>query len=270
MSKYYAVKNGRTPGIYRSWDECKNQVTGYSNAIYKSFKSEIEARDYLRGANSNIAEGVTKDSLKREDTNEDLPPTEGRPSSVASSSDGPLGPSCEEVHIYTDGSHKRSKNFLGIGAWCRYKGVEYSLSKTLSRDFLLTYEIDIQKTPVSNPTAEFIAVAEVLKHICALSQVYGVEDDHSKASRPYVVTFHCDYVGPANWIAGNWKAKETYIKKILDVCLKMISKSKITLRIMHVLGHSGVFGNEKADQLAGSGREVDEFDRLMGVVFGDT
>ena len=26
MSKYYAVVNGREPGIYRSWDACKQQV----------------------------------------------------------------------------------------------------------------------------------------------------------------------------------------------------------------------------------------------------
>ena len=26
MAKYYAVKNGRKPGIYSSWDECKKQV----------------------------------------------------------------------------------------------------------------------------------------------------------------------------------------------------------------------------------------------------
>ena len=36
--KYYAVKVGKTPGIYETWDECKNNVDGYSGALYKSFK----------------------------------------------------------------------------------------------------------------------------------------------------------------------------------------------------------------------------------------
>ena len=30
MAKYYAVKVGRKPGIYLSWDECKMQVDRYS------------------------------------------------------------------------------------------------------------------------------------------------------------------------------------------------------------------------------------------------
>ena len=46
-AKYYAVKKGLTPGIYRSWDECKKQVDGYSGASYKSFKTEQEALAYM-------------------------------------------------------------------------------------------------------------------------------------------------------------------------------------------------------------------------------
>ena len=42
-----AVKKGKMPGIYYSWNECKTQVDGFSGAEYKSFKSEKEARDYI-------------------------------------------------------------------------------------------------------------------------------------------------------------------------------------------------------------------------------
>ena len=31
-SLYYAVRKGRVPGIYRSWDDCKSQVDGYPHA----------------------------------------------------------------------------------------------------------------------------------------------------------------------------------------------------------------------------------------------
>lgn len=34
--KYYAVKKGKMPGIYYSWNECKTQVDGFSGAEYKS------------------------------------------------------------------------------------------------------------------------------------------------------------------------------------------------------------------------------------------
>ena len=32
--KYYAVKEGITPGIYYTWDDCKKMVDGYYN-VYK-------------------------------------------------------------------------------------------------------------------------------------------------------------------------------------------------------------------------------------------
>ncbi len=47
MGKFYAVKNGRKPGIYESWDDCKAQVDGFSGAIYKSFKSKADALEFL-------------------------------------------------------------------------------------------------------------------------------------------------------------------------------------------------------------------------------
>ena len=34
--KFYAVKKGRKPGIYMSWDACKAQVMGFPKARYKT------------------------------------------------------------------------------------------------------------------------------------------------------------------------------------------------------------------------------------------
>lgn len=36
-SKYYVVWNGRKPGIYESWDKCKQQVAGFNGAKFKGF-----------------------------------------------------------------------------------------------------------------------------------------------------------------------------------------------------------------------------------------
>lgn len=48
--KYYAVKNGKVPGIYDSWTDCQKNINGYSRAVYKSFKTKEEAEEYLEGA----------------------------------------------------------------------------------------------------------------------------------------------------------------------------------------------------------------------------
>ena len=39
-NKYYAVRKGRIPGIYRTWSECQKQVTGYPGAVFKGFVTE--------------------------------------------------------------------------------------------------------------------------------------------------------------------------------------------------------------------------------------
>lgn len=46
-SKFYAVRKGRSVGIYNNWDDCKSQVHGYPGCQYKSFSSLKEAEDYL-------------------------------------------------------------------------------------------------------------------------------------------------------------------------------------------------------------------------------
>lgn len=48
--KYYAVRVGKTPGIYLTWDDCKSMVDGYPGAKYKSFGSLAEAEAFLEGA----------------------------------------------------------------------------------------------------------------------------------------------------------------------------------------------------------------------------
>lgn len=45
--KYYAVKKGRSTGIFDTWDECKKQVMGYPSASYKSFESLDDAKEFL-------------------------------------------------------------------------------------------------------------------------------------------------------------------------------------------------------------------------------
>jgi ribonuclease HI len=45
--KYYAVRKGRTPGIYRSWAECLKMVDKYPGASYKSFPTLAQAEEFL-------------------------------------------------------------------------------------------------------------------------------------------------------------------------------------------------------------------------------
>ena len=76
--KFYAVRVGRMPGIYLTWDSCAVQVKGYPGAIYKSFKTKEEAQMFL-------------DNVLRELESSESPPL---------SSDS----SSKNVEIWVDGS----------------------------------------------------------------------------------------------------------------------------------------------------------------------
>lgn len=47
MGKYYAVKNGRTTGIFDNWKDVQKAVIGYSNANYKGFETKEAAEEWL-------------------------------------------------------------------------------------------------------------------------------------------------------------------------------------------------------------------------------
>jgi ribonuclease HI len=47
--KFYAVRVGVKPGVYRSWKECSANVTGFKGAQFKSFELEQDAQAYFQG-----------------------------------------------------------------------------------------------------------------------------------------------------------------------------------------------------------------------------
>lgn len=61
--KYYAVKKGRTPGVYRTWEDAKKQVDGFSGAEYKSFEKITDATEYLNWNKETQPDIVNEDSL---------------------------------------------------------------------------------------------------------------------------------------------------------------------------------------------------------------
>lgn len=58
--KYYAVKVGKTPGIYFTWADCSAQVTGYKGAKFKSFPTVEEALEFIGDNNIKPVEKEVK------------------------------------------------------------------------------------------------------------------------------------------------------------------------------------------------------------------
>ena len=48
MGKYYAVAIGRKQGVYTSWEECEEQVKGFSKPVYRKFANEAAAAAFIK------------------------------------------------------------------------------------------------------------------------------------------------------------------------------------------------------------------------------
>ncbi len=62
--KFYVVWEGREPGIYDNWEDCQEQIDGYSGAKYKSFRSQEEAVAAYRGSGEDEESLLTHIALK--------------------------------------------------------------------------------------------------------------------------------------------------------------------------------------------------------------
>lgn len=101
-TKYYAVKNGITPGIYSTWDECKKMVDGFPRAEYKSFPTLAEAQAYL---------GIEKYE-------------QGTMHFEAPVSDIKEG---ARAYAFVDGSFNSASNVYGYGGFLVYDGQRHVL-----------------------------------------------------------------------------------------------------------------------------------------------
>lgn len=53
--KYYAVRCGVSPGVYETWEECRENVHGYPGAVYKSFPTRDAAEAFAKGQDAPAA-----------------------------------------------------------------------------------------------------------------------------------------------------------------------------------------------------------------------
>ena len=54
MSKFYAVAKGKNIGIFKTWDDCRLNTSGFSGAIFKSFTNQLDAENFILNNGGNI------------------------------------------------------------------------------------------------------------------------------------------------------------------------------------------------------------------------
>lgn len=211
--KFYAVRQGRKTGMFLTWDECKKQVMGYPGAIYKSFGTEAEAKEYLGISNTGAADG---DVSGADDS--------GISGTIAGNG-GAKTTDSDAVEIYVDGSYHAGTKEFSYGMVVLIDGREEKFSKKMSDPEL----------------AQMRNVAGEIKGSEAAMQ-YAM--DHKI---PSIIIYH-DYQGIASWCNGDWKANKAGTIAYRDFYRK--AKEQVHIEFRKVKGHSNDKYNDMVDELA--------------------
>lgn len=216
MAKYYAVKEGRVPGIYMSWGEAEPQVKGYSGASYKSFKTKKEAEEFINASTSSV---TTKNEA----------PTVTKPLATIESETSETNKeisTLNSIEIYVDGSYSPNPPLYSSG-WVAVKNNEI-----------------IKKNSFCDNDERYIESHQVPGEVFACIDAIN----WAKAENYDNVTISYDYQGIEKWATREWKANKSISKDY--VTLFDNASEGISVSFNKVKAHSGINFNEIADKLA--------------------
>lgn len=210
--KFYAVRVGKTPGIYQTWTQAEEQVKEFSGAEYKSFSTEEEAIRYISCVeikeSKNVSDETSVMNKKIEQEIKNLQHGE-----VIAFVDGSYSPDA-------DGKEKYSFGVL--------------LITNESEDSLYKAFIDNTYMESRNIAGEIEGVKQAV--------LWAIDSNKQRIKIFY------DYEGIEKWATKEWKPK---VKVSQEYSKFFDEKSKlINIEFEHVKAHSGIVYNEKVDELA--------------------
>lgn len=189
--KFYAVQVGLTPGVYATWDECKNNVLGITGAKYKSFETEDEAWNFVNGITDyEYGEKKTKPkapSVPSENTNysEDF----------------------EGAYSFVDGSFNPATEIYGCGGF-------------------LVNGADMYIIQGSDGDPEMAAMRNVAGEI--LGSRLAIEKAISLGLKS--ITIYYDYLGIEMWANKKWKSNKKGTQEYRDFVENARKKIEINFR----------------------------------------
>jgi len=168
---FYAVRVGRKPGVYNSWEECKQQVDRFPCAVHKKFSNKAEAQEFVRPSTSDgndTSDSESQDSGEKEI--DDKPGTKSDATEPATRQDDGKR---DRTIIYTHAPCKRNGLIdaqARIGVW---------FGKADPRNVAEALRVDEKQT---NNTGALTAIK------CALEALDGQD-----ITNPIVIKSNSDY-----------------------------------------------------------------------------
>lgn len=211
--KFYAVKKGKTTGIFSNWDDCKASVDGFPGASYKGFATLEEAKAFMGEENAVLMETIER--------------TTCAPSPVAEQ----RGAQMEPTHLlaYVDGSYEDSIKKYAFG--CVF--------------ILPNGDIYTEYGNGDNPQS--LQHRNVTGEM--LGAMYAVRFAMANGFRSIEIRY--DYEGIEKWVTGAWRSKTELTQKYAAAMRDW--SSKIAIKFTKVAAHTNEEFNELADKMAKTG-----------------
>lgn len=216
MAKYYSVFKGKSgkPKIFTTWDECKAEVIGCKGAIYKSFKTMDEAKEFIvlnekSSGNKGFKKSNNIEKINVKQNNFDEFNEDG-------------------LIIYVDGSFSVEKG-------------NFSYGLLAIKDKKVIYEdkgVGSDKNAISlrNVSGEVLGAKKAVE--------YAIKNNYKS------VTIVFDYQGIESWAIGTWKRNNDITIEYHEFMKEKMKQ--IDIRFKKVKGHSGEKYNDRVDFLAKS------------------
>ena len=228
--KFYAVKVGKKPGVYTTWDECKEQVNKFPGSIYKSFKTLEEAEKFAGIKVENISKKSktnVKSKLTSESKDKELKPIKSKANvDYFENYIEPEDIKCNyDMIAFVDGSYDRVSKTFGSGI------AVIDIEKDLIQEY---------KTAGHDKWDQWNIVGEIE------AAKYAIKLAHDEGLKKLCI-YH-DLKNISLWAAGTWQAKNEYTQSYVRF-VEEYSKD-LSITFIKVKGHSCNKYNDIADRLA--------------------
>lgn len=260
--KVYAVARGRVPGIYNTWSECQSQTSGHGGAIFKSFKTHVEAQAFMQANSSSGSSSASANQSKKRNENRANNTTSKRQKKVAAAS-GALKKEVSksdaqvQITIHFDGGSRGNPGLAGAGAEVVVlanddpAGGDPPSSSTTTTTHLIREYCGAKET---NNYAEYNGLLAGLKQAKICIEQYSSK----KSSAPTTSTkalFQLQIYGDSKLIIqqlrGAWQCRHANIRPLFQECQKLIGDMKGMDSLSEVLyDHVYRENNKVADAMA--------------------